>query len=219
MTSCPTTKLASAFERGPAQPGADGGMVELALVRPDGATVIESENLVRQVQSINYEFESFGQAIAALHVELKVTVQVVVAQWPRLTEQRAILILICKDVLLIVRQADSHGEPATVIGWAQVPGIGGLPQQRRMIRTSRQPVRAGGRKAIVSRETQASQNARQERPALFVSRFPAPHISAARVDRCSLEERGSGVTRVFYSSGLHIDNRILNVLVKKACCN
>src|ERR1035441_7260835 len=83
MTSCPTTKLASALERSPAQPGADGGMVELALVRPDGATVIESEHLARQDKPINYEFESFGQAVAVLHVNLKFTVQVVLAQWSR----------------------------------------------------------------------------------------------------------------------------------------
>src|SRR5258708_34995506 len=65
--------------RSPAQAERYGWPVVLALHRIDPVSVVESEDLVAQVQSGGDHLHSPVQAEAALHVELRVGIEVVVS--------------------------------------------------------------------------------------------------------------------------------------------
>src|ERR1700676_4234658 len=68
------------FCRGrPAHTERHSRVVILTLDRVDLAALVEAKDLVAQVQAIRKETESFVDAVAALHVELGVSVEVDIA--------------------------------------------------------------------------------------------------------------------------------------------
>src|SRR5712671_3534689 len=66
----------------PAKSPAERLPVELALHWIDGASVVESEHFIIQIQAIRYRGESFRQFIGSLQVDLQVRVEVVISIGP-----------------------------------------------------------------------------------------------------------------------------------------
>src|SRR5260370_20758814 len=64
----------------PAESDCDGRVVELALIRIDRASSIEPENLVGQVETGSNEFQLPIHPVAALNVDLGVSVEVLISQ-------------------------------------------------------------------------------------------------------------------------------------------
>ncbi len=75
---------------------------------------------------------------------------------------RAVLKRVGRDVRLVVAQAKTNRDSATVIGRADVPGIRSVAQKPRMIGTARESIRAGIGIAIVRGNTKSGQGSGQE---------------------------------------------------------
>ena len=68
-------------QRRPAETGGDSGLVEFALDYVLRASVVKTEDLVVDVETIHDKAESMSKAEASLGVELEVRIKIVVAEW------------------------------------------------------------------------------------------------------------------------------------------
>lgn len=172
----------------PAHAGSDRGPIEFALDQERRAAVVEPEDFIVEVEAVHNEAEAMCQAVAALNVNFKVGVQVSVAvgaaeaAGSRRRATRTIMELIAEDVRLVVGEASAHGEPAAVVGWADIPSSGGGTYEPGMIGAPRQAAGARGSVANICRNAEAAESAREESKVLQIGRFKPLHPSAASVD-------------------------------------
>ena len=69
------------MQRGPAETRGDRGLVELALEHVLGAPVVKTEDLIVDVEPVHDKGQATGHFDATLGVELKMGIEVVVAEW------------------------------------------------------------------------------------------------------------------------------------------
>src|ERR1051325_5238895 len=92
----------SFMQRRPAEAGGDGGPIIFALEHVLWAAVIKAEDLVVDIEAVHDELKAVHHAHAALGIELKVRIEVVVAEGARSA------IPIGSDVLSVVRKAQTN---------------------------------------------------------------------------------------------------------------
>src|SRR2546425_864015 len=73
----------SFMQRRPAEPRGDGGPVIFALEHVLWAAVIKAEDLVVDIEAVHDELKAVHHAHAALGIELKVRIEVVIAEGAR----------------------------------------------------------------------------------------------------------------------------------------
>src|SRR6202007_1171358 len=150
--------------RRPAEAGGDGGPIVFALEHVFRAAVIEAEDFVVDVQPVHDERQTVSHADAALRVEFKMAVEIVVAErtvdaagswsaWCAVERGRAVMVAVGGYVRLVVREPDADGEPAAVEGRANVPAIRRIAKEPGVVRTTGKAAGAGGRIAIIGGET------------------------------------------------------------------
>src|SRR5437879_8519349 len=66
----------------PAEAGGDGGLIEFALDHELRATVIETEDLVIEIETVHDKTQAAGHFDATLSVKLKMGIEEVVAERP-----------------------------------------------------------------------------------------------------------------------------------------
>ena len=100
------------------------------------------------------------QPDAPLRVNLKVGIEVIVAERPLDASGCAIRELVGGDVRVIVGESYANRDWAAVIGRTDIPGMGSIAQKPRMIRTTkiRSQGGAGGRVAIVRGNTESTEH-------------------------------------------------------------
>ena len=86
-----------------------------------GAAEIESENFVRQVETIHDVGKAVTQLDAALSVYLKVRIEIVVAQRSFEPAGSAILENLSIDVGLVVGEANANRKTAAIVRWTDIP--------------------------------------------------------------------------------------------------
>ena len=118
------------MQRRPAEAGGDGGLVEFALDHELRATVIETEDLVIEIETVHDKTQPARQTKAALSVELKMGVEVVVP------ERTGSAVPITGDIFSVVGEPDADRDATAIIGWANVPGVGRVAHKPRMIGTA-----------------------------------------------------------------------------------
>src|SRR5260370_16120453 len=164
----------------PGQSDCDGRVVELALIRIDRASSIEPENLVGQVETGSNEFQLPIHPVAALNVDLGVSVEVLISQGTLDAHDgiivpggisRIMTVLVGVDVGGVVTYRKTPGEAGLVVCEADVPGVGGLSLQRRMIdsssRKSGREARSRSRIAVVRGNADAAQHSGKDGKALL----------------------------------------------------
>src|SRR5207302_10593871 len=113
--------------RHPAQSDRYGGVVKLTLVRIDRASGIEPEDLVGKVETRGYEFQLSVHAVAALDIDLRVCVKVLISQGTldaddgiivRSGARRIMCILIDVNVGRVVTHRKTPGEAGLVVSKA-----------------------------------------------------------------------------------------------------
>src|ERR1700687_480836 len=76
----PEAPLRGLLRRGrPAEAERNGGLIKFALDGVDGASLVEAECLITEVEAGSLEAKALGDSIAALNVKLSVCVEVDVA--------------------------------------------------------------------------------------------------------------------------------------------
>src|ERR1700694_2646942 len=115
-------------------------MIVLALVRIDRAAGVEPKNFIAEVQSRSNKRQTLVETVAALHVKLRMSVEVLVAQgslqpedWVLVSLRIGMLISVREEIGVIVAHAKAHRKPGFVIGKSEIPGIGGLTLQGRVV--------------------------------------------------------------------------------------
>src|SRR5215813_1048765 len=150
----------------PAEAGGDGRPVVFALQHELLAAVIEAEDFVVEVEAIHNEGQAMRQANAALGVNLKVRVEIIVTEGALQTEGRnigrrsvlegsAIGELVGGDIGTVVGEADADGDATAIVSRANVPCIGRIAKKARMIGASRQSAGAGSGVAIIRGDAEA----------------------------------------------------------------
>jgi len=96
-----------------------------------------------------------SQTDATLGVDLKVRIEVDVAERPFEAARgwgrpiRAVLIVVTVDVLLVLGETNTNRDASAVVGWAEVPGIGGATQESWVVGTPGQAAGLRRRVAVV----------------------------------------------------------------------
>src|ERR1700745_678596 len=93
--------------------------------------------------------------------------------------------LIAEDVRFVVGKAGTNGKPAAVVGWADVPSIGGGAEEPGIVGAPWQAAGARGGIAPVGRNPEAAENAGEESKVLQVCRFKPLHPGTAGVNGLS----------------------------------
>src|SRR5579863_3190786 len=94
------------------------------------------------------------------------------------SERRAILIVVLKYVRRIVGHADAYRHAATIVSGADIPGMGRLALQRRVIGTAGDAIGLRSGVAVVRRDAERLQDAGQIRQPLLIGDLEAPQPSA-----------------------------------------
>ena len=95
-------------------------MIVLTLDRIDLAARVEAKHFVAEIQAIPKDAQALIEAIATLHVELRVSIKINVATRPLQSQNRIIgravgLVRILEKVGVIVGNSKSSREPRLVI--------------------------------------------------------------------------------------------------------
>ncbi len=104
-------------QRRPAETGGDSGLVEFALDHVLRASVVKTEDLVVDVETIHDKVEPMSKAEASLGVELEVRIKIVVAEWTG----RAVSI--ADDILSVIGESHTNRYAAAIIGGADIPCV------------------------------------------------------------------------------------------------
>src|SRR5579859_1493355 len=177
----------------PAEAGRDGRTIVFALHHEWSAAIVEAKDFIVQVEAIHDEGEAVSQSNAALSVNLKMSVEVVVAEWALNATVGTILKLVSGNVGVVIREADADGDTATIVCGADVPGVGCVSEQARMIRPAIQTADSRRGVSIVRRNAQASEWARQKGEVLEVSDLKAIEPGTSSVT--GLRKRALGYSR------------------------
>ena len=132
----------------PAETHGISWLVVFALNHELGAALVKAEDFVGQVEAVGNETEAMRKANTALGVNLQVGVEILVAEWAfQSTGSRigrsaifggsTVLVGVGGNVGLVVAQAHANGKPAAIVGRTDVPGVGSIAHQSRMIGTAR----------------------------------------------------------------------------------
>ena len=116
-------------------------MIKLALDRVLLASLVETEDLVAQVQPIRHEAESFVQPVTALDIVLRVSIEVLVAirspqPQHRIVGRGSIYPKIRIDAGIVVAHGKTSGEAPFVVSQADIVVVWSLPLQGRVIVSS-----------------------------------------------------------------------------------
>jgi serine/threonine protein kinase/tetratricopeptide (TPR) repeat protein len=82
-----------------------------------------------------------------------------------LAQGSAVGVVISENVRLLVSHAQAHGKPAAIVSWADIPGVGSLALQRRMIRAARHAVGSGRGVAVIRGQTKRGARVAKGAPA------------------------------------------------------
>src|SRR5712692_3041039 len=113
----------------PAHARCDGGLIEFALNHVLRAAVVKTEDLVVDVEPVHDEGQAVTHFDATLGIELKVGIEVVVA------EGTGSAVPVASDILSVIGKPHAQRDAAAIIGGTDVPGMGGVAHEPRMIRT------------------------------------------------------------------------------------
>src|SRR5438094_6921722 len=106
------------MQRRPAEAGGDGGLVEFALDHELRATVIETEDLVIEIETVHDKAQAMGHFDATLSVKLKMGIEEVVP------ERTGSAVPITGDIFSVVGEPHADRDATAIIGWAADPGMG-----------------------------------------------------------------------------------------------
>src|SRR6202163_902217 len=166
-------------------------MIVLTLDRIDFAARVEAKHFVAEIQAIPEDAQALVEAIAALHVELRVSIKINVATGPLQPLNRIIgrpvrLVRILEKVGVIVSNRKSPRESRLVISQPNVPIVRRLALQSWMIIA---PVGEVCRKGdlrsgvtIVRRHPESIQKSRKPRQPLFPCRFESGDMGVGTID-------------------------------------
>ena len=146
------------MEGRPAHTCGDGGLVKFALDHELGASVIKTEDLVVDVEPVHDKTQAVAHFDATLGIELKMGIEVVVA------EGTGSAVPVARDILSVIGKAYTNRDAAAIIGGADVPGVGRVANKPRMIRSTEiwSKGRARSGVTVVCGDAQTSECAGQE---------------------------------------------------------
>src|SRR5713226_1195072 len=135
----------------PAHAERNSGLIEFALDGIDAAALVEAEDLVAEVQARGLEAKALGDSVAALDVKLSVGVEVDVARRSINTKNGVLVsrrvrvgVVVELNVSVIVAHGETNRKAPFVIGRADVPSVGSLARQSRVVEPSLSPRSCGG---------------------------------------------------------------------------
>jgi len=108
--------------------------------------------------------------------------------WSAIFGGSAVLVGVGGNVGLVVAQAHANRKPAAIVGRTDVPGVGSIAQQSRMIGTARKTFGRGTGVAIVGGDTEPGERPGQEGKVLKVGGFETGNPCTAGVNRLSSGE-------------------------------
>src|SRR5437879_13427098 len=144
------------MEGRPAHTCGDGGLVKFALDHELGASVIKTEDLVVDIEPVHDKTQAVAHFDATLGIELKMGIEVVVA------EGAGSAVPVGRDILSVIGKSHAHRNAPAIVGWADVTGVGSVAHEPRMIRPAKVKGSARSGVAVVCGDPQASKCAGQE---------------------------------------------------------
>src|SRR5436189_198756 len=117
------------MQGGPAEARSHGGLIEFALDHELRASIVKTEDLIVEIETIHDKAQATGHSHAALSVELKMGIKIVVASRP------VSGVAITGDIFSVVGEPDADGDATAIVGRADVPGVGRVAHEPRMIGT------------------------------------------------------------------------------------
>jgi hypothetical protein len=173
---------------GPAQPERDRRPVILALHRIDRASVVEAKHLIAEVQAGGYHLHALVHAITGLHVELRMRVEVVVAERAPQSKDGIVgragrcLPSIRRNILVVVADGEASREAIFVVSQIEVVVIWRSSVETWMICPASVETRwksdVRGCVTVVRVDTKSTQHARKKREALFPLGFETLDVGA-----------------------------------------
>src|SRR5258708_3014706 len=112
----------------PAHARCNGGPVEFALDHELRAAVVETEDLVVDVEPVDDKTQAPAHFDATLSIELQVGIEEVVAEWTRSA------IPVANDIGSVIGKPHADRDAAAIIGRADVPGVRRVAHEPGMIR-------------------------------------------------------------------------------------
>src|SRR5882762_4720232 len=165
------------MQRRPAHTRGDRGLIEFALEHVLGTPIVKTEDLVVEIETVHDKAQATGHSDAALSVELKMRVEIVVAERPIPGGA------ISGDVFGVVGKPHAHRNTAAIIGRADVPCVGRVAHKPRMIGTGEIRSKGGARRsiAVVCRDPETAKRAWKEGEVLQIGSFKTVGPRAASV--------------------------------------
>src|ERR1700691_3646613 len=214
----------------PAQAEGIGRPVVFALSHIPRAAVVETEDLVGEVQALPEHGEALRDAIAGLRIDLQVGVEVVVSHRSLWTKVRgifatsacgrcrgALLPLILIDTSAVVSGSETGRESAPVVARTEIPHRRRLPLQCRTVGSKWQCAGARTSLAEVCDDAETTQRAGQECEALGVGELYAIKLCVDPVrDVIKYVTRVLGVLRSLVVGVSKIVNGLAQLFVEEA---
>src|SRR5437773_12392483 len=105
------------MQGGPAEARSHGGLIEFALDHELRASIIKTEDLVVEIETIHDKAQATRHSDAALSIDLEARTEVVIAERSSDPTRGPIRESRGRDVRSVIRQSDTNRNAGAVRGW------------------------------------------------------------------------------------------------------